>query len=139
MELGEDLLNDLFVARLGRAHKIVIRAAEPGDKGLPAGGQFVAIRLGSFSFGYGSLLNFLTVLVQASQEEGFLPKASMSSRDDIGNHFLVGMAQVRLPIHIVDGGRQVKTLAHVPLLWPRQTQMARSRAEACTRQKAVFP
>ncbi len=36
----------------------------------------------------------------------------MRSRDDIGNHLLVRMAQMRLTVDVIDGGGDVKPFAH---------------------------
>src|SRR5258707_10858487 len=64
------------------------------------------------------------MLVQASEKKYVLPKAAAHARDDIGEHHLVSVAEMRLAIDVVDGGRDVKAFAHAALLWRTKLALA---------------
>ena len=59
------------------------------------GGQFIAIGAGRLALRQGGLLDFLPVLVQAGQKKRLLSQAPPRPGDDVGDHLLIGMAQVR--------------------------------------------
>ncbi len=69
MKLGEDGLNKFFVARFGRADKIVIRQFQFFCERLPIRREFIAINLRRFAFGLRGLLDFLAVFVQTGQKK----------------------------------------------------------------------
>jgi len=52
------------------------------------------------------------VLVQAGQEKNLLTQAAPGARDDVGNDLLVGVAEVRLPVDVINCGGDVKPFAH---------------------------
>ena len=104
------------MARLGRAHEIVVGQLQFRRKRLPDHRQVIAIRLRRLPFRLRRLLHLLPVLVQPRQEEYLLSQAPPRPGDDVRHDFLVGVAQVRLAIDVIDGGRDIKSLAHLPLL-----------------------
>ena len=58
----------------------------------------------------GAHLHLLAVLVGAGQEEDLVAHQPPETRDDVGQDLLVGMAQVRRPVGVVDGGGEVERL-----------------------------
>src|SRR5712691_3941678 len=75
MKLRQNGLDYLLMARIGGANKVIISELEPRRKGFPDLGEVIAIGLGRLSFANGGLLNFLAVLIEASQKECFLTQA----------------------------------------------------------------
>ena len=116
MQFGEYRLHHFLMPRFGGADEIVVGQLQFGGKRLPDGRQIIAIRLRAFPFGHRRLLDFLAMFVQAGQEERLLAQAAMRPCNHISNNLLVGVAEVRLPVDVVNGGRDVKAFAHVPLL-----------------------
>src|SRR5450756_1353970 len=140
VELCERGLYVFLVARLRGAHEIVIRQFQLLDERLPVGGEGVAIFLRIFFLRQGGLLDLLAVLVKAGEKKHFLAQAAACAGDDIGNDFLVGMAEVRLPIDVIDRRRDVKPFIHYDkierIVWRRNGGMAMlgrlNRERACT-------
>ena len=59
------------------------------------------------------LLHLLPVLIDAGQKENFVAFQPVITRDDIGKNLLVGMADVRRRVRVVDGGGDEKCLRHL--------------------------
>ena len=97
------------------ADKIIVGEFQFDRKSFPIQRQRVAVISGGFAFSHGRLLNFLAMLVQPGQEECFQSEAAARARDDIRYDFLIGMAQVWLPIDIINCGCDVETFAHSAL------------------------
>src|SRR5258708_25975746 len=116
MEFRENGLHDLFVPRLGGADKVVIGQLKLICKGRTDSGQIIAISLRGATLGNGGLLHLLTMLVEAGEKECFLAHAAARACDDVGNDLFVGMAQVWLTVDVINGGGDVKTFIHLPLL-----------------------
>jgi hypothetical protein len=57
-------------------------------------------------------LHFLAVLVEAGQEESFLSQTAARTRDDVGHDFLVGVAEMRLAVDVINCCGDVKPFAH---------------------------
>src|SRR5579883_156213 len=112
VKLLENLLHSLLVPRLGCANEVVVGATQAGCKSLPLRCQFITIVLRCFSFGKGGLLNFLPVFVKTRQKESLHAHAATRARNHVGDDFFVGVAKVRPAIHVINGGGQVKALAH---------------------------
>ena len=100
------------MARLGGADKIVIRQLQFFYKRLPVGGERIAIFLRIFLLRERRLLDFLAVFVEAGQKKNFLSQAAPCAGDDIGDDFFVGVAEVRLAVHIINRRGDVKPFAH---------------------------
>ena len=112
VELRERGLHKLLVARLGRADKVVVGQFQLFRKGLPVGGEFVAIGLRGFSIGEGSLLDLLAVFVEAGQKKNLLSQAAMRPGNHVRHDFFVGMAEVRLAVDVINRGGDVKPFVH---------------------------
>ena len=95
------------------ADEIIVGQPEPGGEGHPVRGQLIAILLRHFVLGESSLLDFLAVLVEAGEEENFFAEQPVRARDDVGDDLLVGVAEVRLAVEVINGGRDVEQFVHV--------------------------
>ena len=100
------------MARLGGADEIVVGQFQLLGERLPVGRQFVAVGLRRFAFRQRRLLDLLAVLVEAGQEEDLLPQAAPRPRDDVGDDLLVGMAEMRLAVDVINRGGDVKPFVH---------------------------
>ena len=100
------------MTRLRGADEIIIRQLQFFHEGLPVGGESIAVFLRILFLGLRGLLDFLTVLVQTGQKENFLTKAPPRPRDDVGNDLLVGVAEMRLAVDVINRGGDVKPFAH---------------------------
>src|ERR1043166_1184676 len=76
VELREQCLDDLLVAWLGRAHKIVVGESELFRKRTPTSGEFIAVLLRLLAFSERGLLDFLTMLVEACKKKNFFTEQS---------------------------------------------------------------
>ena len=112
VELGERGLDEFLVARLGGADEIVVGQFQFFGERLPVRRELVAIGLRGFAFGDGGLLDLLAVLVEAGQEKNLLAQAAPRPRDDVGDDLLVGMAEMRLAVDVINRGGDVKPFAH---------------------------
>ena len=112
VDLGEAGLDEFLVARLRGADEIVVGQLQFFGKRLPVRRELVAISLRRFAFGQGGLLDLLAVFVQAGQEKNFLPEAAPRPRDDVGDDLLVGMAEMRLAVDVINRGGDVKPFVH---------------------------
>jgi len=61
---------------------------------------------------FGRLLDFLAVLIDAGEVENVLPFQPVVAGEDIGEHFLVGVADVRGAVGVVDGGGDEEGVGH---------------------------
>ena len=112
VHLREAGLDDCLVSRVGGADKIVVGQFQFFGECLPIRRQLVAISLGRFAFGLRGLLDLLAVFVEAGQEKSFLTEAAARPRDDIGDDFLVGVAEMRLAVDVINRGGDVKPFVH---------------------------
>ena len=53
------------------------------------------------------------MFIEAGQEKNLLPETPARARNHVGDDFLVSVAEVRLAVQIIDGGRDVKALTHL--------------------------
>ena len=72
----------------------------------------VAVGLGIEVMVQGGLFDFLAVFIEAGEEEDFFAEALVGACDDVGDDFLVGMAEVRLTVDVIDGGGDVEPFGH---------------------------
>ena len=112
IQLGERGLHEFLVARLGGADEIVIGEFEFFGECLPVGGERIAIGLRIFFIGLRGLLDFLAVFVEPGEEEDFLAEAAAGAGDDVGDDLLVGVAEVRLAVHVINRSGDVEPFAH---------------------------
>ena len=62
----------------------------------------------------------------------------MGAGDHVGDDFFVGVAEVRLAVDVVDGGRDVEAFAHLLLiLWRTGLQLARGEGESGCLEKSA--
>jgi hypothetical protein len=94
IQAPEQLLHRQLVARVGGADELVVGDAER----LPGGGegrsQFVHEGTRGLARRFGGAGDLLTVLVGAGEEEGGIAALAVEARQGVGQHLLVGMAQV---------------------------------------------
>ena len=128
LEFGQDGLNELLVPGAGSADKIVVGEFELLRKRLPIGGETVAVILGRFAIGLRGLLYFLAVFVETGKIENFLPETATGAGNHVSDDLLVGVAEVRLAIDIINGGGDVKRFAHPVRVWRRSARMAIARS-----------
>ena len=112
MQPAQDGLHDPFVSRLGRADKIVVGQVQLSGKLLPGRSHFVAVGLGALAGAEGGLLDFLPVLIHASQKKNVVAQAAVGAGDDIGNDLFVGVAEMRFTVEVVNRCRDVKPFSH---------------------------
>ena len=106
---------------LAGANKVVIGQPQPAGKGLPSCRQAVAVILRIETFRRRRLLHFLAVFVDPRQKKNFFAEASAGANHHVGNHFLIGVPQVRLSVDVVDGRRDVKSFAHPSVSLPHES------------------
>ena len=111
-ELLQELLDDLLVARLGRADVIVVRDVQVTEHALKDRGDLIDEHLGFDAALEGGLLDFLAVLVQTGEEVHLVAAHAHVARDHIGEDFLIGMAEVRRAVGVVDGRGDVERTRH---------------------------
>ena len=99
-------------AGIGGADKIVVGQLQFFGERPPVRRQFVTILLRRFALGDSRLLNLLAVFIQTGQEKNIQAETAARPRDDVGDDFLVGMAEVRLAVDVVNGGGDVKLFVH---------------------------
>ncbi len=63
------------------------------------------------------LLDFLAVLIDPGQKMNLPALAPLETRDAIGENFLIGMTQMGFPIHIINGGGDIKFFGHADFLF----------------------
>jgi len=101
------------VARLRRAHKIIIGELQFLCESLPVHRKFIAIVLRRFALRKSNLLHLLAVLVQTRQEKYLLAEAPPRPGDDVCSDLFIGMAEVRLAVDVINRGGDVKPFAHL--------------------------
>ncbi len=60
----------------------------------------------------GRLLHLLAVLVDSGEKENLLAFQPVKTRDDIGQHLLVGVADMRRAVGVIDRGGEVERFRH---------------------------
>ena len=58
------------------------------------------------------LLDFLAMLINPGQKENFVTLQLVKSREDVGQHLLVGMTDMRRRVRIIDRRRDKESLSH---------------------------
>src|ERR1039458_7519168 len=108
VELRERGLDKFLVARLRGADEVVIRQLQFFGDRLPVRRERVAVFLRIFLLCLRRLLDLLAVLVEAGQKKNLLAQAAPRAGDDVGDDFFVGMAEMRLAVHIIKSRAGVK-------------------------------
>ena len=112
VQFGEDGLDEVLVAGAGGADEIVVGQFEFLRERLPIRGESVAVSLRRFAIGLGGLLDFLAVFIKAGEEKNFLSKTAPGAGDDVGDDLFVGVAEMRLPVDVIDRGGDIKRFTH---------------------------
>ena len=96
IQLFEDLLHLFLVHRVGGADELVIGGVHQIPDGLNLTGNLVNVLLRRDAGCLGLLLNLLTMLVRAGLEINVVTGHALVACDSVGQHDLVGVADVRL-------------------------------------------
>ena len=114
--LVEELLQEppdhLLVARLGRPDVIVVGDVEVAEHALEDGSDLVDERLRLDAALEGGLLDLLAVLVESGEEVDVPAAQAHVTGDHVGQDFLVGVAEVRRAVGVVDGRGDVERTGH---------------------------
>ena len=117
VELLQQLLHDLDVARLRRADVVVVGNVQVATELEEKLRGLVAALLRRNAALLRRLLDLLPVLVESGEEMHRLAVHAVKARDRVGEHFLVSVSEVRSAVGVIDGGRQIKRLAHMQVKW----------------------
>ncbi len=112
METAEEVLHDLAMPRLGGADVIVVADGKVAQHRTEADGHLVHELLGGDAALLGGLLDLLAVLVEPRQEVHLASGHAGVAGDHVGQHLLIGMAQVRSAVGVVDRGGDVEGARH---------------------------
>ena len=138
-QAAEQLLHRQLVALVRGADELVVRHSQRLP-GLHEGGRdrvHEGLR-GLAGLGRGAR-DLLAVLVGAGQEEGLVAALAVRAGEAVGQHLLVGVAQVGAPVHVVDGGGDVEASRQGDLpgaRWSGDYRVAVQRAAAAARSGA---
>src|SRR5258708_3674583 len=94
------------------ADVVVISDAHPLPQCAELRGYFVGELLRSFSCSFGGPLDFLSVLVGASQEESIHAHHALTARNCVACNRCVRMPNMRTRIDVINRGRDVKLFRH---------------------------
>ena len=108
----QNSLHAMLVQRIGRGRPDVVADFEFLPERDEFRRDFIDELLRRDAGFLGRLLHFLAVLIDAGEEENFLALQPMITRDDIGQHLFVGVADVRRTVGVVDRGGDVKRFGH---------------------------
>ncbi len=111
VQILEDRLDNLLVTLLRRPDKIVVRDLQLLPQLLEADDRAVRLLLRGDARGVGGLLHLLAVLVRAGQEIRRHIQQPVVARQHISDDCRVRVADVRLVVHVVNRGRNVKFCA----------------------------
>ena len=119
VELFEDLLHGRHMLRVGRADELVVGDVHEVPDAADLAGDGVDVLLRGLAFLARLILDLLPVLVGAGQEIDVAALRAAEARDGVGQHGLVGVADVRHAGGIGDGGGYIKLLPVHVLAFPR--------------------
>jgi hypothetical protein len=92
-------------------------------------GDLVDVLLRRDAAGACRLLHLLAVLVEPGEEMDFVPHQPAEPRDDVGQHLLIGVAEVRRAVGVIDRGGDEE----LPHGWIMQADIALRRRENPTK------
>jgi hypothetical protein len=122
---GEELLDALVVARLGRADEVVVADVEDVPGLLESRGRGVRPVTGRHVVLGRRVGHLLAVLVGAGEELGLVADQPVPTGHGVGVDGAVGVAHVRGVVHVVDRGGDVEA-THRSTLPTQGTLLARS-------------
>ena len=111
-QLAEPVLDHRLVLGVGGAHEVVVVMPMRSQRFAEVGHHLVGQGLGRDAPGRGGLLDLLAVLVGAGEEIHLLAHHPPVPRDHVRQHGGVGVADVGLVVHVVDGGGDVEASGH---------------------------
>ncbi len=106
--LGEDVLHDRHVLRIGGADEEVVGGLDPGRERLETLGVAIRELLRLDAERVGGVGDRLAVLVGAGQEEHLLAALAVMARDHVGGDRRVRVPQMRRRVDVVDRGGYVE-------------------------------
>ena len=112
VEALENALHASLVDGIGGGGPAIVADVEFFPEGDEFRGDLVDELLRRDAGFLGGLLDLLAVLIDPGEVENFLAFQPMIARDDIGEHLLVGVADVRRAIGVIDRGGEVKAVRH---------------------------
>mmetsp|Transcript_94445 Transcript_94445/g.243932 ORF Transcript_94445/g.243932 Transcript_94445/m.243932 type:complete len:812 (-) Transcript_94445:263-2698(-) len=115
--LRPELASNVLVPLLGGAHEEVVRAEHALVQRLEAVGVAVDRLLRGESFGLCLFGDLLAMLVSAGHVEDILSEHAVEAREDVRRQHLVGVADVRPPVGVHDGGCDVVPLLRLVAAW----------------------
>ena len=92
------------------ADELIVLDAKLGPQGLELAADAVHELLGGDALLFGGLDDLVTVFVRTGQEHGVVAQGLVEARQGVGHDGGIGMSQMGLGIHIVDGGGDVEIL-----------------------------
>ena len=134
LELLDEALHERLVLRVGRADEEVVGGAERRGKLAVARRQLVHVLLRREPALLRRLGDLGAVLVRAGEEEHVLAPLAVVAGQHVGGHGRVGVAVVRLAVHVVDGGGDVE--AHAGKSTSRRRGLCRTPRPGCGASKA---
>ena len=96
VQLFEDLLHLFLVHGVGGAHELVIGGVHQVPDALDLARDLIDVLLRGDARGLGLVLDLLAVLVRAGLEVHVIAGQALVARDRVGEHDLIGVADVRL-------------------------------------------
>ena len=114
-KLLEELLDDLLVPRFGRTDIVVVRDIEVAQHALEDCGDLIDQDLRFDAALERRLLDLLAMFVEPGQEVDRASAHAHVAGDHVGEDFLVGMAEVRRAVGVVDGRGDVERTGHEEL------------------------
>ena len=105
-------LHAFLVQRIGRRGPTVVADFEFLPKRDELRRDLIDELLRRHASFFGGLLDLLAVLIDAGEKENFFTFQPMITRDDVGQHFLVGVSDMRRAIRVIDRGGEVELLRH---------------------------
>ena len=114
-KLLQELLDDLLMPRFGRADVVVVRDVQVSQHALEDRGDLIDEHLRLDAALQGRLLDLLAMLVESGDEVDWAAAHAHVPGDHVGEDFLVGMAEVRRAVGVVDGRGDVERTGHEEL------------------------
>ena len=110
IDLLQEALHAGLVVFVGSAHEGVVLDAQMRPQLLEQAADAVHEFLGGDALLFGGLDDLVTVFVRTGQEHGVVAQGLVEARQGVGHDGGIGMSQMGLGIHIVNGGGDIKVL-----------------------------
>ncbi len=111
-KLFKKVANAFFMTLLGCANKVGVGYVQLFPQGLVAFNDAVGQFKWGFSLGLGGFFDFLPVFIGTCQERNIIPLRSFVTCQHIAGYGCVGVTDVRHVVHVINGSRYIKALAH---------------------------